>query len=73
MNTITIPKKEYEKLLDRALRYEYLKQVVGENTFASPPTRDMKTVMKEFRGVKRYSAKFLKSLGKGLKRSTYFK
>ena len=73
MATITISKREYQRLLDRAFRYEYLRQVLEEDIFASPPTRNAKAVIKEFRATKRYNQKFLKSLAKGLKRSPYFK
>ena len=73
MATITIPKKEYQRLLERALRYEYLRQVLEEDIFAPPPVRNSKVVIKEFRATKRYNQKFLKSLAKGLKRSSYFK
>ena len=73
MVTITIPKKEYQQLLDKALRYEYLRQILEEDIFASPPVQNSKTILKEFRKTKRYNQKFLESLAKGLKRSTYFK
>jgi len=73
MSEITISKKEYQKLLDRAFRYDYLRQILQEDVFSSPPTRDAKAVIKEFRSTKRYNRKFLKSLAKGLKRSSYFK
>ncbi len=65
MPTITIPKREYKALLDVKLQYERL--------FSPPPTRDSKAVVSSFRKTGRYNEKFLKSLGKGLKRSIYFK
>lgn len=73
MANITISKEKYQQLLDRALRYEYLRQILKEDIFVLPPTRSIKTVIKEFRATKKYNQKFLKSLSKGLRRSSYFK
>lgn len=75
MNTITLPKKEYQVLMEKALRYEYLANIIKakENIFAPPPTRNVKEAIKEFRATKLYNGKFLKALEKGLKRSSYFK
>ena len=73
MANVTIPKKEYQRLLDRALRYEYLRQILEGDIFTSPSTRNIKRVIKEFRATKLYNEEFLKSLAKGLKRSSYFK
>lgn len=73
MATITISKREYQRLLDRALRYEYLRQILEEDIFTPPPIRNSKAVIKEFRAMKRYNQKFLESLSKGLRRSSYFK
>jgi len=73
MTTITISKKEYQRLLERALRYEYLRQALKEDIFAPPPIRNSKAVIKEFRATKRYNQKFLESLSKGLRRSSYFR
>lgn len=74
MSTITISKTQYQKLLEKALRYDYLESVVKqkEDIFASPPTRDIKEIITSFRATGHYSAAFLKSLEKGLKRSSYF-
>jgi len=72
MVAVTISKKEYDRLLDRALRYEYLRQILNEDIFAAPSTKNTKAVLKEFRLAKRYNQKFLESLEKGLKRSSYF-
>ena len=73
MTTITIPKKEYQTLTEKALRYDYLKKILKEDIFSSPSVRNTKMVMREFGGTGRYNKKFLESLEKGLKRSTYFK
>ena len=73
MANITISKKEYHRLLDRAFRYEYLRQILEEDIFASPPTKNLKEVIKEFKKSGLYNQKFLKSLEKGLRRSSYFR
>ncbi len=74
MDTITISKKEYQTLIDRALKYEYLASIVkkDENFFECPPVKNAKRVVSEFRKTKLYSEKFLNSLEGGLKRSSYF-
>ena len=75
MDTITLPQKEYQKLLEKAFRYDYLTELVKdrENIFTSPPTRSVKEAIKSFRATKLYSPDFLRSLAKGLKRSSYFR
>ena len=73
MSTVTISKTQYEALRRRATAYERILVVAREDIFSPPPTRDIKEVMREFRGAKRYSAAFLKSLEKGFHRSSYFK
>ncbi|KKS90093.1 MAG: hypothetical protein UV65_C0021G0011 [Parcubacteria group bacterium GW2011_GWF2_43_11] len=72
MVTVTIPKKEYQRLAEKALRYEYLRQLLEEDVFASPPTKNIKEVMGEFKKTKIYGQNFLKSLEKGLGRSSHF-
>lgn len=73
MAIVTISKKEYQRLLNRALRYEYLQQILKEDIFAPPPTGNIKEIIREFRATKKYNQKFLEGLTKGLKRSSYFK
>jgi len=75
MDTITISKKQYQRLLEKVLRYEYLREIIREkeDIFVSPPTRDVKKVLGAFEDTKLYSPQFLKTLEKGLKRSSYFK
>ncbi len=72
MPTITIPKKEYQELVEKKLRYEHLRAIVEEEIFAPPPTRSRKAVMQALKGVKKYPREFLKSVEQGLKRSSYF-
>lgn len=73
MVTITIPKKEYRDLVEKKVRYEQLRQIIEGDLFASPPTRSTKEILAGFKATKKYSAKFLKSLEKGLGRSSYFR
>ncbi len=73
MSQVTISKREYQKLLERAFRFEHLRQILEEDIFSSPPTRNIKTIIKDFRETGRYNKNFLDSLARGLKRSPYFK
>lgn len=73
MATVTISKKEYRDLLDKKLRYEYLRGLLKEDIFSPPPIKNIKVVIKSFRETGRYNQKFLKSLERGLKRSSHFK
>lgn len=75
METITVPKTEYQKLIEKALRYEYWARIVKEkeNIFASPPTGNIKETIKKFKAPGLYSLAFLKSVEKGLKHSSYFR
>lgn len=72
MSIITIPKKEYSELLDAKLRYEYMRNVLDKDFFSAPTIRNRNEIIKMFKATKNYSAPFLKSLEKGLKRSSYF-
>ncbi|PIP92044.1 hypothetical protein COW77_02130 [Candidatus Wolfebacteria bacterium CG18_big_fil_WC_8_21_14_2_50_39_7] len=73
MATITISKKEYQKLLDKALRYEYLRQLMEGDIFSPPPTKNIGEIISAFRATKRYNQQFINALEKGLRRSSYFK
>lgn len=72
MAKVSISKKEYEKLLGKALRLDYLHQIIEEDLFSSPPTRSIKEIIKAFKETELYSQDFLKSLEKGLRCSSYF-
>ena len=72
MTTVTVAKKEYEKLLETRLRYEHLKAVMQEDLFSPPPTTSRKSVLADFRSTKRCNRKFLNNLKRGLERSSYF-
>ncbi len=75
MSKITISEKEYKELAQKAMRYEYLKEIIEgrEDIFSSPPTKDPKEVVKALRKTRKHSPAFLKSLEKGLERSSHFK
>ena len=73
MPQVTISKQEYRALLDRALKYDYLRQLIVEDPFNPPPTKNAKEVVRAFKKTGLYSEAFLKSLGRGLARSSYFK
>ncbi len=72
MSAVTIPKKEYQELVEKKLRYEHLRAVVEEEIFSPPSTRSRKEILKALRGVKKYPQEFLKSMARGLKRSSHF-
>ena len=72
MITVTILKKEYSELVDKKRRYEYLRQIMEGEIFASPPTKKSGEVLRAFRETRKYSQTFLKSLEKGLRRSSHF-
>ncbi len=73
MSTVTISKTKYEILRRRAVAYDRIITVAREDIFSPPPTKNIKEVMRDFRATKKYSPAFLKSLEKGLSRSSYFK
>jgi hypothetical protein len=73
MQKVTISKEEYDTLLSLKLKYEYLQQIIKEDLFSSPPTKDADAVIAMFSKTGRYNKAFLKGLEKGLKRSSYFK
>ena len=73
MQKVTISKEEYNILLASKLKYEYLEQIIKNDLFSSPPTKNADTVVKAFANTGKYNKLFLKDLQKGLKRSSYFK
>lgn len=73
MQTVTISKKEYDELIEKKLRYEYLHQIIESDIFSPPPTKDIKEIIGAFKKTGIYNQEFIDSLKKGLKRSVYFK
>ncbi|MEK7480666.1 MAG: hypothetical protein AAB604_01010 [Patescibacteria group bacterium] len=47
MNTVTIARKEYKELIDTRLRYEYLRQIMTDDVFAPPSSRNKKEIVTE--------------------------
>ena len=72
MAKVTLPKTEYERLVEKSLRYDYLRQLLEEDLFASPPTRNIKKIIESFQRTGLYNKKFLRDLKRGLNRSSYF-
>mgnify|MGYP001558801314 CR=1 FL=1 len=71
INTINIPQKEYEELVEARMRY-YLRHTIASDIFSPPPTKNVGTVIKGFKKTGKYNQKFIESLQKGLSRSSYF-
>jgi len=72
MSNITIPKKEYQQLVEIKFRYENLRNFFVQDIFASPSIKKASDIIKEFKKTKLYNQAFINSLEKGLKRSSYF-
>ena len=72
MNTIVLKTAEYQELKTRADAYDRLVFAVREEIFSPPPTRNRAKIISELKKTKRYNNKFLESLARGLKRSSYF-
>ncbi len=72
MTTVTIPKIEYEFLKNRATAYERVLSLAQDELRVSPPTRSRKEILSSLRGTGRYNRKFLASVSKGLRHSSYF-
>lgn len=70
--TITLSRDEYDFLISRAQAYDRIQTFVQKDFFAQPPIRDAKKVIEELQKTKKYSPTFLKSVSKGLQRSSYF-
>ena len=73
MVAITIPKKEYQKLVETRIRYERLRDIMKEDVFSSPPLKKRGDVLRAFKKSGLYTDTFLKSLKRGLERSSYFR
>ena len=72
MNTISVPRSEYEMLKAQATAYVRLLKSVATESIVTPPTRSRSMVMKELKKIGKYNKNFLKSLEKGLEESTFF-
>jgi len=74
MDTITLPKKIYSDLLEKAMRYQYVASILQneDNVFGPPPVKSVQQLVKAFSSAGHYSKSFIASLEKGLKHSNYF-
>lgn len=70
--TISLPKTEYQRLRQIAERYELMRKLFEMESFAPPPVRDVREVLKSFRKTGLYREPFLRSLERGLRESSYF-
>ena len=73
MQTITIPKKEYNVLLVSKLKFDYLQQILKDDLFSPPPTQNIDAIITAFGETGKYNKAFINSLKRALKRSSYFK
>ena len=73
MNTITLPKTEYQDLKKKAQALEVILSFIQKDIFVAPPIKDAKKVISEFKKTGLYNEKFIESLKNGLGRSSYFK
>ena len=69
MQTITIPKKEYQKLVSKAKALEKLAVHIFEKVIKDP----VKDVVEDFRRTNLYTGEFITDLEEGLKKSSYSK
>lgn len=69
METITIPKAEYKKLVRKAKAYEKLAESFYENSIKEP----IDSIVSDFRKTNLYTNEFLTDLEDGLKKSSLSK
>lgn len=69
METITIPKSEYKKLVSRAKAYEKLAESIFVNAIKDP----IADIVSDFRRTNIYTEGFLTDLENGLKKSSLSK
>lgn len=72
MSTITLPKIEYLNLKKRAEAFDKVVSGINPNFFFVPVEKSRKKIISEFSKTKVYNKEFIKSLEKGLKRSSFF-
>ena len=73
METVTISKKEYTDLVEKKIRYELIRGALEDNLFAPPPTKNINEIAAQLRATHKYNARFVESVKRGLRRSSYFK
>ena len=72
MTTITLPKIEYLNLKKRAEAFDKMVSGINPSFFFVPAEKSRRRIISDFSKTKLYNKKFLKSLEKGLKRSSFF-
>ena len=72
MSTISVPKTQYQVLKKKADFYDRILSVTFDSFFSTPPIKNGKKIISEFKKTKIYNKKFLESLNAGLKRSSFF-
>ena len=70
--SINLTKSEYIDLKSRADAYDRIISLTRKEISIIPTERSTKKVIAEFKKTDKYSQEFLKSLEKGLKRSSFF-
>ncbi|MBI4118933.1 MAG: hypothetical protein HY452_01585 [Parcubacteria group bacterium] len=71
---VTITKEKYQELVEKAGRFEVIQKLAadGRDFFQEPSAKNITAIIKEMGKTDLYSKSFLKSLGLGLRKSTYF-
>ena len=72
MSTITLPRTEYINLKSRAEAFDKMVAEIQPSLLFAPTEKSRKKVITEFSKTKLYNKKFLESLNRGLKRSSFF-
>jgi len=72
MSNVTIPKIEYQSLKERAVAYERMLEAAQGTFSLTPSETSRKKVIASMKKTGKYNQKFLTSLSRGLKRSSYF-
>ena len=69
MTTVTIPKKEYQKLKSQALAYRKM----AKSLFSAVVKDPISEVAADFQATGLYNRNFIKDLESGLRKSSYLK
>ncbi len=69
MATVTIPKKEYDRLKSQALAYRKM----AKSLFSAVLKDPIQEVVEDFKTTGLYNKAFLKDLESGLRKSSYLK
>jgi len=72
MATVTLPKIEYLNLKKRAEAFDKMVGSINPSFLFIPTEKSRKKIISDFSKTRLYNKAFLKSLEKGLKRSSFF-